>query len=105
MNLVAREDILDFRKIDKSINDLFESQRLIRSQLYNEAVLLLKNVEKDQPKLSIVPEMIGSALYLAKDQKGSLSWYEKAYRMNPENKDAFTMKSYLRKALKVGDEK
>ena len=105
MNLVAKEDILEFRKLDKSINDLFESQRLLRSQLYNEAIVLLKNVEKEQPKLSIVPEMIGSALYLAKDQKGSLSWYEKAYRMNPENKDAFTMKSYLRKALKVGDEK
>ena len=99
MNLVAKEDILEFRKLDKSINDLFESQRLLRGQQYSDALNLLKGVEKDQPKLSIVPEMIGSALYLSKDQKGSLVWYEKAYRMNPENKDAFTMKTYLRRAL------
>ncbi len=105
MNMVAKEDILEFRKLDKSINDLFESQRLLRGQQYADALALLKNVEKEQPKLSIVPEMIGSALYLSKDQKGSLSWYEKAYRMNPENKDAFTMKTYLRRALGGSDGK
>lgn len=105
MNLVAKEDILEFRKLDKSINDLFESQRLLRGQQYNEALALLKVVEKEQPKLSIIPEMIGSTLYLSKDQKGSLSWYEKAYRMNPENKDAFMMKTYLRKALGGSDGK
>jgi tetratricopeptide (TPR) repeat protein len=99
MNMVAKEDILEFRKLDKSINDLFESQRLLREQQYTDAISLLKNIEKEQPKLSIVPEMIGSAQYLAKDQKAALSWYEKAYRLNPENKDAYTMKSYLRKAL------
>ena len=105
MNMVAKEDILEFRKLDKSINDLFESQRLLRGQQYSDALTLLKTIEKEQPKLSIVPEMIGSALYLSKDQKGSLSWYEKAYRMNPENKDAFTMKTYLRKALGGGNAK
>jgi tetratricopeptide (TPR) repeat protein len=105
MNLVAKEDILEFRKLDKNINDLFESQRLLRAQQYDEALVLLKSIEKEQPKLSIVPEMIGSTLYLAKDHKGSLTWYEKAYRMNPENKDAFMMKSYLRKSLGGSDGK
>lgn len=99
MNLTAKEDFLDYRKLDKSINDIFEAQRLLRSAQYSEAVTLLKNVEKEQPKLSIVPEMVGSALYLSKDLKGSLSWYEKAYRMNPENKDAYIMKNYLRKGM------
>lgn len=105
MNLAAKEDILEFRKLDKNINDLFESQRLLRAQQYDEALVLLKSIEKEQPKLSIVPEMIGSTLYLSKDHKGSLTWYEKAYRMNPENKDAFMMKSYLRKSLGGSDGK
>lgn len=105
MNLVAKEDILEFRKLDKSINDLFEAQRLLRAQQYNEAVNLLKTIEKDQPKLTIVPEMLGSAFYLLKDQKAALSWYEKAYRMNPENKDAYIMKTYIRKALGGNDGK
>lgn len=99
INLLPKDDILHFRKIEKSINDLFESQRLMRAQQYDEAITLLKTVETEQPKISIIPEMLGSAFYLKKDQRASLTWYEKAYRMNPENKDAFTMKAYLKKAL------
>lgn len=103
LNLIPKEDILHYRKLDKNINDILESQRLIRAGQYDEAISLLKVVEQEQPKLSIVPEMIGSASYIKKDQKGSLTWYEKAYRINPDNKDAFTMKSYLRKALGMGE--
>lgn len=99
LNLVPKEDILHFRKLDKSINDIFEAQRLIRAEEYDDALSLLKNLENDQPKLSIIPEMIASAYYLKKQPKTSLVWYEKAYRMNPENKDSFQMKSYLKKSL------
>lgn len=105
ISLLAREDILDYQKIDRSINDLFESQRLMRAQQYDDAMVLLKNVEKEQPKISIIPEFIGNALYLKKDQKGALVWYEKAYRINPENRDSFAMKSYLKKALGGEDAK
>jgi tetratricopeptide (TPR) repeat protein len=87
------------------MNDIFESQRLMRAQQYDEAITLLKIVEQEQPKISIVPELIGSAFYLKKNQKASLTWYEKAYRMNPENKDAYTMKGYLKKALGGDDAK
>ena len=99
INLNPKDDILHYRKIDKNINDLFESQRLMRAQQYDEAITLLKKVEQEQPKISLVPELIGSAFYLKKNHQASLTWYEKAYRMNPENKDAFTMKTYLKKAL------
>jgi hypothetical protein len=105
INLLPKDDILHFRKIEKSINDLFESQRLMRAQQYDQAITLLKTIETEQPKISIVPEMLGSAFYLKKDQRASLAWYEKAYRMNPENKDAFTMKTYLKKALGGEDAK
>jgi tetratricopeptide (TPR) repeat protein len=105
INLLPKDDILHFRKIEKSINDLFESQRLMRAQQYDQAITLLKTIETEQPKISIVPEMLGSAFYLKKDQRASLTWYEKAYRMNPENKDAFTMKAYLKKALGGEDAK
>jgi tetratricopeptide (TPR) repeat protein len=105
INLIPKDDVILYRKLDKTMNDLFEAQRLMRGGQYDEAVTLLKTVETDQPKLSIIPELIGSAFYLKKDNKGSLSWYEKAYRMNPENKDAYTMKSYLRKSLGADDGK
>lgn len=105
MNLKAKEDFIVYRKIDKNINEIFESQRLLRAQQYDDAIALLKNVEKAQENLSVVSELIGSAYYLKKDFKASLVWYEKAYRKNPENKDAFMMKGYLRKALGLADEK
>lgn len=105
LNLTPKEDILHFRKLDKNINDVFEAQRLIRAQQYDESISLLKAIEIEQPKLSIIPEMIGSALYLKKEMKSSLTWYEKAYRMNPENKDAFQMKNYLKKSLGGSGEK
>lgn len=105
MNLKAKEDFMVYRKIDKNINEIFESQRLLRAQQYDDAIALLKNVEKGQENLSVVSELIGSAYYLKKDFKASLVWYEKAYRKNPENKDAFMMKGYLRKALGLADAK
>jgi tetratricopeptide (TPR) repeat protein len=105
ITLTPKEDILHFRKIEKSINDMFEAQRLMRSQQFDDAITLLKTVEIDQPKFSLVPELIGSTYYLKKDYRASLTWYEKAYRMNPENKDAFIMKSYLKKSLGGEDAK
>lgn len=85
--------------LDKSITQLFEAQRQIRSQQFDEAISLLKKIEEEQSQLSIIPEMIGGAFYLKKDMKSALLWYQKAYRLNPNNKDAFTMKNYLEKAL------
>lgn len=94
----------DYKKMDFNVNQMFEAQRLMRAQQYDEAINLLKRAEVDQASLSIIPELIGSAYYLKRDMRASLVWYEKAYRMNLENKDAFTMKEYLRKALGEGAE-
>jgi tetratricopeptide (TPR) repeat protein len=105
INLTPKEDILHYRKLDKNVNDIMEAQRLLRAQQFDEAISLLKATEVEQPKLSIIPEIIGSAFYLKKEQRTSLSYFEKAYRMNPENKDAYTMKMYLRKALGTVDGK
>lgn len=85
--------------LDKSISLLFEAQRQIRGQQFDEAIALLKKIEEEQNQLSIIPEMIAGTYYLKKDMKSALLWYQKAYRLNPNNKDAFTMKNYLEKAL------
>lgn len=105
INLIPKDDIVLYRNIDKTITGMFESQRLMRAGQYDDAVTLLKKLEIDQPKLSIIPEFLGSAYYLKKDNKGSLMMYENAYRMNPENKDAYLMKEYIRKAISGSDVK
>jgi len=65
----------------------------------------LKLLENSEKNLSIIPELIASTYYLKKDMANALTWYKKAYRVNPENKDAFMMKSYLEKSLGTDDGK
>lgn len=47
VTMQVKEDLLEYKKIDKTVNDLFESQRLMRSQQFDDAIELLKNLEKD----------------------------------------------------------
>lgn len=101
LNLQPEEDFLKYQQIDKSVSNLFEAQRLMRAKQYDEAITLLKKISEDEPFLSIVPEFLGSAYYLKKDNRKSLDFYKKAYRLNTANKDAFVMKNYLEKALGV----
>lgn len=101
VNLEPREDFLKYQQIDQNIASLFEAQRLLRAKQYEEAISMLRKVSDNEPYLSIVPELIGSAYYLKKENRKSLDFYKRAYRINPENKDAFVMKNYLEKALGV----
>lgn len=101
VNLEPREDFLKYQQIDQNIATLFEAQRLLRAKQYEEAISMLRKVSESEPYLSIVPELIGSAYYLKKENRKSLDFYKRAYRINPENKDAFVMKNYLEKALGV----
>lgn len=99
VNLDPFQDHLNYKNIDKVISDLFEAQRLIRSQQYDEAISFLKTIEEKESNISVIPEMIAGGYYLKKDMKTALTWYRKAYRLNTENKDASTLKAYLEKAL------
>jgi tetratricopeptide (TPR) repeat protein len=105
VNLEPIQDLMRYRALDKSMADLFEAQRLIRANQYDEALELLKKIEEKEKNLSIVAEIIGSTYYLKKDLKAALVYYKKAYRLNPENKDAYTMKAYIEKSLGIDDGK
>ncbi len=105
VNLEPIQDFMKYKKIDRSINELFEAQRLIRANQYDDAIEKLKKIENDEKSLSIVPEMIASTYYLKKEMKSALAWYKKAYRVNPENKDAFMMKAYLEKSIGTDNDK
>lgn len=99
VNLEPVQEFLKYKNIDKSINELFEAQRLVRLQQYDQAIELLKRTEEKEKNISAIPELIGAAYYLKKDLKASLAYYKKAFRLNPDNSDAFQMKAYLEKSL------
>lgn len=105
VNLEPIQDFMKYRNIDVSINELFEAQRLIRASQYDDAIEKLKKIEGEEKNLSIIPEMIASSYYLKKEMKSALVWYKKAYRVNPENKDAFMMKAYLEKSIGTDNDK
>lgn len=104
-NLEPVQEFTKYKQVDKAINELFEAQRLIRSSQYDDAIEKLKALENSEKSLSIIPELIASTYYLKKDMTNALAWYRKAYRVNPDNKDAFMMKSYLEKSLGTDDGK
>lgn len=92
------------KKHDQLINDLFGVQKLIRGKNFGDAISQLEDLEKKHPRLSVIPELRATAFYLNKDIEKSLSYYRKAYTLNPENADAYRMKAYLEKKLGVDSE-
>ena len=89
------------KNFDMIFSQLFESQRLLRDKNYPSAIETLTTLSKKHGNLSTVYELLGSAYYLKKDFQNALSSYRKAFSLNADNSDAYSMKLYLEKALGV----
>lgn len=88
------------KSIDKLISELFEAQRLVRAKKYDDALAVLNALEKKHQDYSAVYELKGGVLYLTQQLKKALSYYRKAFDVNPQNRDAYKMKAYLEGLLK-----
>lgn len=108
MDLTAKlelsKNISNIKEHDLLMNQLFDVQKLIRARNFNDAISKLEQLETKNPKLSIIPELRATAMYLNKDVEGALSYYRKAFAINPDNADAYRMKVYLEKKLGVDSE-
>lgn len=87
------------RQYDILISELFDAQRLIRSKNYDDALRKLSSLEEKHRDISTIYEMKAMAYYMKKNITESLSYYRKAFSVNPGNKDVYTMKTYLEKEL------
>lgn len=97
LNPVKKLDIM--RDIDALINDLFQAQIHIRSQNFSDAEKILNEQSKKFPYVSVIPELKGSLYYLQNDFLKSLDNYNKAVSINPDNLDAYQVKTVLEKTL------
>lgn len=97
--LKISRDIELTKKFDHIANQLFEAQRLTRDKNFENALKILDDIEKQEKYLSVIHEMRGGIYYLKKDFNTALSYYRKAFSINSENKDAYSMKLYLEKSL------
>jgi tetratricopeptide (TPR) repeat protein len=101
VNLNPVKTILEQKNTDELIAQLFDIQRQIRTKDYENAIGRLMELDSKFPNYSIISELIGSAYYLDQKFKEALSYYRKAFSINPENKDAFIMKNYLEKKFNL----
>jgi tetratricopeptide (TPR) repeat protein len=94
-----------FKDHDILMNQLFDVQRLMRSKNFNDAIKILSDLEIKHPRISVIPELMATAYYMNRDIEKSLSYYRKAFSVNPDNSDAYKMKIYLEKKLGVAVDK
>lgn len=99
LSLKSTDIASSINKFDNVINKLFDAQRFVRSKGYNQALDVLKTIEDDARYLSSYYEIKAGTLYLKKDFNGALANYRKAYSLNEDNLDVFSMKKYLEKTL------
>ena len=103
-NLELDPKIENIKAHDALMNKLFAIQKLVRGRSFLEAIDQLSALEKKHSNLSIIPEMKATAYYMNKDVENALSYYRRAFAVNPENQDAYRMKLYLEKKLGVDSE-
>ena len=101
INLQIARNIKITKKFDFIMSSMFEAQRLMRNKDYKGAVGILDPLARKYPYFSTIFELKGIAWYLQKDFNKSLSNYRKAFSVNHENNDAYSVMLYLEKALGV----
>lgn len=98
------EAVSNHKEHDLLMNQLFDVQKLIRGRNFQDAIGKLTELESKHPTLSIIPELKATAYYMSKEVENALSYYRKAFALNPDNSDAYRMKVYLEKKLGVDSE-
>jgi len=98
------EAISNIKAHDLLMNQLFDVQKMIRGRNFRDALLQLDELEKKHPGLSIIPELKATSYYMNKEVENALSYYRKAFALNPDNADAYRMKIYLEKKLGIDSE-
>jgi hypothetical protein len=101
VNMTVSRDMRMTQDFDLLMSELFDVQRMIRTKDYSSSMSKIDDLIKKFPHFSIVYEMKGSIFYLMKEFKRSLTFYRKAFAVNPKNRDAYRMKLYLEKKFKI----
>lgn len=103
-NLELDKAISNLKEHDALMNQLFDVQKLVRGRNFKDALATLDELEKKHPALSIIPELKATAYYMNKEIESALSYYRKAFALNPDNHDAYRMKLYLEKKMGIDSE-
>lgn len=103
-NLALDQAVSNIKEHDALMNQLFDVQKLVRGKNFRDAIMKLDELEKKHPSLSIIPELKATAYYMNKEVENALSYYRRAFALNPDNHDAYRMKVYLEKKMGIDSE-
>ncbi len=86
-------------RYDTMIGELFTAQKLIRSNNFKEAQVILDGLSEEYKDFSTIFELKGISYYMNKETEKALTMFRHAYSLNPKNIDSYRMKVYLEKEL------
>jgi tetratricopeptide (TPR) repeat protein len=95
LSLKPERAIEESFSLDEVISGLFESQRLVKSKRYEEALSLLAKLEEKAPYISIIYELRGGVYFIQKNYTGALEAFSLALKYNPKNVEARRLKNAL----------
>jgi tetratricopeptide (TPR) repeat protein len=104
VSLEVSRAIKTIKKHDMLVTELFDVQKLIRGKNFSDAIKKLDILEKDNPQFSVIAELKATTYYMMKDMEKALTYYRKAFAINSDNVDAYKMKVYLEKIMKIDTE-
>jgi tetratricopeptide (TPR) repeat protein len=105
LTLKSESEAMQSMKLNSTMDQIFESQRLVKVGRYDDALVQLNLLQQQNPNLSVIFEMQGGVFYIQKNYPKALDAYEKAARLNPNNLEVASMKKYLEKFVTKGTAK
>lgn len=81
--------------LNAGIEKLFDAQRLIKTQRFDEALKLLDEVRRSSPQLSASYELLGGVYFLQGKKLEALDSYRAAARLNPRSTEATRMRDMI----------
>jgi tetratricopeptide (TPR) repeat protein len=100
-NLQVEKNLKLATDFDFLVTDLFDALRMTRLKDFESSNQKLDLLIKKFPHFSVVYEMKGMNFYLKKDFKKALNFYKKAFSVNPKNREAYRMMTYLEKKFNI----
>jgi tetratricopeptide (TPR) repeat protein len=100
-DVAAASGLEDQEHLNSVMENLFDGQRLARAGRFDQALIKLRQVQKEAPQLAIAYELEGGVLFIQKKYKEALDAYGVTLRYNPQDVDALRMRKSLMSQLGV----
>lgn len=79
------------KRLERLARDIITSHNLINQKRYREAQAILQSLSREYPYVSVTYDLLGNISYLERNRSEALQFYEKSFKLNPENSETQSM--------------